>query len=84
MEDELVLKLSGIAFEFGVSEATMKRWLQKSGVKLPKWGKGKTNLVYMARCGMWELYRRFIRSGVIKGAEKQVRVGTRILERCSD
>jgi len=46
---DIVVSWKSIAFEIGVSKATLQRWCEANGIDLPHWGPLKRSPVFLPR-----------------------------------
>lgn len=68
-ETEFIFTYAGIAYEIGVSESTLKRFVKRYGYKLSQWTPGKTGTVYLSIYGIATLKRLYLRSKLRKDGQ---------------
>lgn len=61
-ESEHVFTMRGVAESIGISEPTLRRWLKKQGMNLPRWGKSERSVVFCPRTLLGALEARHLRS----------------------
>jgi len=55
-----------IGAAMGVDERTLRRWISKAGICLPRWSPGKTGSVFLGKAQIPTLLERLLRAKVIK------------------